>query len=186
MGRKSSVKQLQPEVLKEVNRLLSEGRATLDEILAHLRKLGVEEVSRSALGRHRQQFEKVAAKLRQGREMSEALVRDLGPNAAEGKQGRFLVEILRNLTSDILMERVGGGEDVDPKTLQSLSRTARELSQALRLDQDFELKIRAQVEKEASAKLDKATTQAASEVENGRLTPEQALERVRAIYRGEA
>lgn len=182
MGRKSTVRQLQPEVLKEVNHLLSEGRATLDEILSHLRKLGVDDVSRSALGRHRQQFEKIAAKLRQGREMTEALVRDLGPNAAEGKHGRVLVEIMRNLVNDFLFEQMGDGATADPKTLQSLARTAKELSQALRLDQDFELKIRERVEKETLAKLDDAAKQATGEA----MPPKAALEHIKRIYRGEA
>lgn len=181
MGRKSTVQRLQPEILKEVNKLLSEGRATLDEILAHLRKLGVEDVSRSALGRHRQQFEKVAAKLRQGREMTEALVRDLGPNATEGKQGRVLVEMLRNLVYDYLITQEEGAAP-DPKTLQSLSRTAKELSQALRLDQDFEIKIRERVEKETLSKLDDAAKQAGCEA----MHPKAAFEHIKLIYRGEA
>uniref|UniRef100_UPI003AAB6E15 phage protein Gp27 family protein n=1 Tax=Bilophila wadsworthia TaxID=35833 RepID=UPI003AAB6E15 len=84
MGRKSSLRRLPPEILQEVNRLLSEGRATLAEILEHLRGMGVETVSLSALGRQKQRIDKVAAKLRQSREMTEALVREIGPSVVEG------------------------------------------------------------------------------------------------------
>ena len=94
MGRKSSLRRLPPEILREVNRLLSEGRATLAEILEHLRGMGVETVSLSALGRQKQKIDKVAAKLRQSREIVDALVEKAGPSAAEGKQGRLLVQML--------------------------------------------------------------------------------------------
>lgn len=182
MGRKSSVKRLPPEVLREVNRLLTEGRATLDEILAHLRKLGVDEVSRSALGRHRQQFEKVAAKLRQGREMTESLVRELGPDAAEGRQGRVLVEILRNLVNDCLMNQLEDGAVLDPKTLQTLSRATRELSQAIRMDQDYESKIRERVEKEVAERMEKAVADVVGSPASAGFSPQQVITAIRNGY----
>ena len=49
MGRKSTLRRLPPEIQAEINRILSEGRLTLDELLEHLRGIGVEGVSRSAL-----------------------------------------------------------------------------------------------------------------------------------------
>lgn len=42
MGRKSTLRRLQPEIQAEINRILSEGRLTLDELLEHLRGIGVE------------------------------------------------------------------------------------------------------------------------------------------------
>ena len=92
MGRKSALRRLPPEILGEINRILSEGRLTLDELLEHLRSLGVEGISRSALGRQKQKIDKVAAKLRQSREIVDALVEKTGPSTAEGKQGRLLVQ----------------------------------------------------------------------------------------------
>ena len=83
MGRKSTLRRLPPEIRAEINRILSEGRLTLDELLEHLRSIGVEGVSRSALGRQKQKIDKIAAKLRQSREMTEALVREIG----QGHQG---------------------------------------------------------------------------------------------------
>lgn len=37
MGRKSTLRRLQPEIQAEINRILSEGRLALDELLEHLR-----------------------------------------------------------------------------------------------------------------------------------------------------
>ncbi|MFQ9869069.1 MAG: phage protein Gp27 family protein, partial [Bilophila wadsworthia] len=92
--------------MQEINRILSEGRLTLDELLEHLRGMGVDTISRSALGRQKQRIDKVAAKLRQSREMTEALVREIGPSVAEGQQGRLLVQTLRDLVFDHLAARV--------------------------------------------------------------------------------
>lgn len=108
MGRKSSLRRLSPEILQEINRILSEGRLTLDELLEHLRGMGVDTISRSALGRQKQRIDKVAAKLRQSREIVDALVEKAGPSAAEGKQGRLLVQMLRKLVYDHLEAQLLG------------------------------------------------------------------------------
>ena len=121
MGRKSTLRRLQPEIQAEINRILSEGRLTLDELLEHLRGIGVEGVSRSALGRQKQKIDKIAAKLRQSREMTEALVREIGPAVEEGQQGRLLVEVLRRLVFDHLEKRLTSedeeSQDIDNQGL---------------------------------------------------------------------
>ena len=150
MGRKSTLRRLPPEIQTEINRILSEGRLTLDELLEHLRGIGVEGVSRSALGRQKQKIDKVAAKLRQSREIVEALVAKTGPSMAEGKQGRLLVEILRKLVYDHLERNLLGDEDGGPDNegFFFLAKAIKEMSQAARLEQDFETKIRERLQKE--------------------------------------
>lgn len=184
MGRKSSLRRLPPEILQEVNRLLSEGRATLAEILEHLRGMGVETVSLSALGRQKQRIDKVAAKLRQSREMTEALVREIGPSVVEGQQGRLLVQTLRDLVFDHLATRVEEGDVDDPKALMALARTLKDMAQANRLDQDFEAKVRERVEKEVKAKLDKAVDEVTGDPENTALTPEELRAKLLEAYGG--
>ena len=144
MGRKSALRRLPPEILGEINRILSEGRLTLDELLEHLRSLGVEGISRSALGRQKQKIDKVAAKLRQSREIVDALVEKTGPSTAEGKQGRLLVQILRKLVYDHLEKNLLSEEDDGPDNegFFFLAKAIKEMSQAARLEQDFETKIR--------------------------------------------
>lgn len=182
MGRKSSLRRLPPEILQEVNRILSEGRLTLDELLEHLRGMGVDTISRSALGRQKQRIDKVAAKLRQSREMTEALVREIGPSVVEGQQGRLLVQTLRDLVFDHLAARVEEGDVDDPKALMALARTLKDMAQANRLDQDFESKVKERVEKEVVGKLEVAAKQAETEEP----TAQAAFARVLAIYKGEA
>ena len=184
MGRKSSLRRLPPEILQEVNRLLSEGRATLAEILEHLRGMGVETVSLSARGRQKQKIDKVAAKLRQSREMTEALVREIGPSVVEGQQGRLLVQTLRDLVFDHLATRVEEGDVDDPKALMALARTLKDMAQANRLDQDFESKVRERVEKEVRAKLDRAVDEVAGNPENTALTPGELRAKLLEAYGG--
>ena len=137
MGRKSTLRRLPPEIREEINRILSEGRLTLDELLEHLRSLGVEGVSRSALGRQKQKIE-------------DALVEKTGPSTAEGKQGRLLVQILRKLVYDHLEKNLLSEEDDGPDNegFFFLAKAIKEMSQAARLEQDFETKIRDRVQKE--------------------------------------
>lgn len=184
MPRTSSVKRLPPEILDEVNKLLTSG-ATLDGIVAHLRTMGVADVSRSALARHKKRLDQVLARLRQSREMADAIVSRLGPDAVEGKQGRALVQLVSALAGDYMMRRLDDPDaEMEAGEIMALARAVKDASQASRYSQDFELKIREAARREAEKKLDEATARAASE--SAGLTPEQALERVRAIYRGEA
>lgn len=185
MPRTSTVKHLPPALLDEVNELLTSGRATLDEIVEHLRALGVQDVSRSALGRHKRRLDQVLERLRQSREMADAIVSRLGPDAVEGKQGRALVQLVTALAGDYMMRRLDDPDaEMEAGEIMALARAVKDASQASRYSQDFELKIREEARREAEKKLDDATTRAAAE--SAGLTPEQALERVRAIYRGEA
>lgn len=168
MGRKSTLRRLQPEIQAEINRILSEGRLTLDELLEHLRGIGVEGLSRSALGRQKQKIDKIAAKLRQSREMTEALVREIGPAVEEGQQGRLLVEVLRRLVFDHLEKRLTSedeeSQDIDNQGFFFLAKAIKEMSQANRLDQDFEAKVRERIQKETEKKLDAAASRAADDV----------------------
>lgn len=153
MGRKSRIKRLPPAIQEEIRRILAEGRLTLDELLQHLRGIGVEEVSRSALGRRKQEIDKLAAKLSESREITETLAAALGPAMSGGRQGRLLVEILRKLIFDLLRKfLLDEGEkdysEQDYATFYLLARTLRELSQTARLEQDFEAKIRERVQHE--------------------------------------
>ena len=185
MGRTPHLHRLSPKLLNEINRLLSEGRFTLDEIVEHLRSMGVDSVSRSALGRQKQKLEKVAAKLRQNKEITEALTRECGASSVEGMQGRMLVNILRTLVYDCLQTRIVDGEEIDPKQFMALGRALKDMAQAARLDQDFETRIRERVEREAEAKLREAAKTVADAPDAARLTPELMLERILQTYNGE-
>ena len=98
------------------------------------------------------------------------------------------MEVLRRLVFDHLEKRLTSedeeSQDIDNQGFFFLAKAIKEMSQANRLDQDFEAKVRERIQKETEKKLDAAASRAAAE--SSGLTPEQALERMKAIYRGEA
>ncbi len=181
MPRKSSIKSLPSEILTEVNHLLGDDLATLDEIVAQLQGMGHER-SRSALGRHKQQLDKVASKLRRSREMANALVKEIGPDAAEGKTGRMLVEILQSLAFDFLMKRAGddGGdeqEDMVALDFARIGKALKDMASAQKIDVDRELKIRQETAKKASETAEKAVKEVGRK--HGFKLPKEALTAIR-------
>ena len=74
MSRHSSIELLPDEDKRELDRQLSEGKLTLDQLVAALESRGVT-VSRSALGRYRKGFEETAAKLRESRDVASAFAK---------------------------------------------------------------------------------------------------------------
>lgn len=140
--------------LAEFRRLLATGRLTIDGLTLWLEGRGYQ-ISRSAVGRYAQNFDEVAAKLRQSRHVTEALVAELGDAAAQGKQGRLLVEMARSLVFDLMMKlqtAEGDGAPIDTKDVQQLGKGLAELAKALRYDQDFEIKVREEVRRQEQAK----------------------------------
>jgi hypothetical protein len=161
MPRKNTVRRLDPRLRAEVDRLLAAGRHSLDQILEHLRALGeANPPSRSALGRYAQNFEKVAARLREGRETARALAQELGAQTLEDKQGRILVESMRTLVFDLMQTRLAMEEGIEPSVqeISLMARSVRELSQAIRMDQDFAARIREEERKKADEELKRRLT----------------------------
>ena len=181
MPRKSSVRKLPKEFRSEVDRLLRDGRHTLDEILAHLRTLGNGDISRSALGRYKKDFDTVAKRLRESREVVEQLTVELGPQVTEGRHGRLLVESLRALTFDVLLPKLHG-EETDTKELFFLAQSIKAMSQAARQDQDFETKIREQ----AAAEAKRSAASAAEDVGREQGLSAQTVEAIKASILGVA
>lgn len=181
MARKSSIKTLPKPILAEVNRLLTEEQATIDEVVAHLAQLGHPR-KRSAVGVYRQEVSKVAEKMRRSREMADALVREIGPGVVEGKTGRLLVEILQSIAFDFLLKRAGaeGGEaseELDSQDFFFLGKALKEMASALKIDTDRELNIRKDVAKQAATAAEKAVKQAGKD--HGFVLPPEALQAIR-------
>jgi hypothetical protein len=195
MPRQSSIRRLPPEIRELIGTLLD--RHTLDEVVEHLGQLNEPpEVSRSALGRYKQHLDKVGEKLRRSREVAEALIQKLG-NAPESKALRLNVELMHGVLMDLALSANEEGEAaegdkakgvvLDAQDAMWLSKALDHLSRASKADAELVGKIREQAAKEAQAKLDKAVDAATGEAKrDAALTPAQILERVKAIYRGEA
>lgn len=164
MPRKSSIRTLPREILERLNFLLTEDVLTLERITAWLDQVGHPR-SQSAVHRYKQVIEKVAGRLRQSREITDAVTRELGEAAVQGKQGRLLVEMTRAIVFDLLtrlQDAAEAGENVvlAPKDVHHLGKGLAELGRALRFDQDFERKVREEVAKEAADTVETAAKEA--------------------------
>ncbi|MCA1944546.1 MAG: DUF3486 family protein [Desulfovibrio sp.] len=146
----STVKRLPPEIRDEVHRLLESGR-TLDAIVAHLRGMGVEAVSRSALGRYKQHFDRIVERVRRSREIADALVRNFGQED-EHKSARANIEMMHAIVSDMLMQigdpddpdaaGEGGGLQLDARQAHDLAKALDHLAKARKADQDAIVRAR--------------------------------------------
>lgn len=163
MPRKSTVTALLPPAdLRDLNEKIGSGKYTLDELVEWLAERGYT-ISRSALHRHGVDVRRVAEKLQQSREVTQALVSELGDAAAQGQQGRLLVEMARSIVFDLLMkiQTAEGGEPLSTKDVANIGKGLAELGRALRFDQDFETKIRDRVAQEEREKAADAAVEAA-------------------------
>ncbi len=181
MGSVSSVRRLDPQIREEVNRLLDQGM-TLDCIIARLRAMGVETVSRSALGRYKQRFEKIVEKVRRSREIADALVRNFG-GETEDKAMRANIEMMHGIVSDMLMqigdedeEGPAGGVTLDPKDAMNLAKALDHLSRARKTDQDAILKVREEAARAATAKAAEAVRSVGKKAGMSRDLKQQILE----------
>ncbi|MEQ8585144.1 MAG: DUF3486 family protein [Thalassobaculaceae bacterium] len=166
MPRPSTISTLPDDVLDQVNKLLRD-QVPLEAIVERLKDLGYER-SKSALDRFNQRKKAIGKRLRQSREMANALAENLGDAAVQGKQGRMLVEMARTLTFDLMVkidqmqdraDRQADEEDagvgtplIDTKDVQQLGKGLAELARALRYDQDFETKLRDTIREEERQK----------------------------------
>lgn len=167
MTRPSSIDQLPEEIRVEIGRLRSMGW-TIDQILEHLHGLLDRAPSRSALGRHIKGMDAVSEKLRQSRQVAEALVRELG-DAPESRTARLNIELLHSAIMDLFMkvadnEAEGVNEDGraalagNPEGVALLAKALDHLGRASRSNVEFLLAA----EKRAA---DKATKEAAKTAE---------------------
>lgn len=189
MGRKSTVLRLPPETRKRLDRALMDGHMTLDELHAFIAshcKEG-EAPSRAAIWRYSNNFKDVARAMRENREMARMLAQELGPESVEGDQGRQLIEMLRGLINRVvMMQTADPSAKVDLGEIQKTARSLRDLSQAMRLEQDFAAKIREDARREAEKKMEKAVDAVTGAPGGVALTPAEMRERLLAAYRGDA
>lgn len=142
MGRKSSVKRLEPIARQYLEKLMREDRHTLNELLVELRaKFPDAEVSRSAIHRHRAGFEELVKGMREQQAIASMVVAELGENP-DDKAGALLVQTITTLTNQVALTAAGSEKDVDVETVRKLARAAKDVLAARRVDRQERLAIR--------------------------------------------
>lgn len=158
MARKSSVARLSPDLRRQIDKALTDGRMTLDElhdfVTGKCEAAGADAPSRTALWRYSTNFSAAAQVMRENREMASALAQELGPNSVEGEQGRLLVDMLRGLLFRTLQDRTSSpNAKFDAAEIDKIARSLKNLSQAMHLEQDFAKRIREEARREAQAQI---------------------------------
>ena len=179
MGRVSTIKRLPPELREQISDLFEQGR-TLDEIKGALSSLDVN-VSRSALFRHKKNWEKISSKLWESRAVAEELVKGLG-KAPESKTARLNIELMHSAVLDVLRAAEGDDDNgpiaLDPKEAMLLAKALDHLAKAQRSDAELILKIRTEEKKRLQDEAKDRLTQAGK---TGGLDPEAAQEALRIL-----
>lgn len=125
---KSSISRLPAEQKAYVERLLREGRLTLDEMIADLQaKFPGEpaaEVSRSSLHRYDQQVAEMSERMRAIESVSEVLVGEFGEGVGE-KAGALLGQAVTTLATHAAL-RLQDQEDVSIEDVRKLARAAKD------------------------------------------------------------
>lgn len=147
MGKKSKIDRLPDSVRDEIARLRAGGH-TIDEIMAHLRRMplaGEDLPGRSGLGEHIQKLDRLAEMVQLGRKVAEAIVPKLG-EGAESRQTRLNVELMHGITTKLLMAKLAEADDgevsLTAQEAMFLGRTIKDLAAAAGLDAKTTLALR--------------------------------------------
>ncbi|WP_051617137.1 DUF3486 family protein [Desulfonatronovibrio hydrogenovorans] len=152
MPRKSTVQQISPEAREELDKMVRDGRATIDQIRDRLLELeGEEAPSRSAIGRYVKSAQEQMEKYRQAQEIARTWVGKL-EEEPDGDVGRLLSEMLRTVAFSTMGQMGENEKEADPKDISYLARTIKDLASADKISADRELRIRQETASRAADK----------------------------------
>ena len=149
MGRQSSINKLEPRIREAVDRLVRDGRATIDEIVDAIDALGGE-ASRSSVGRYVKNAREQMQRYREAQEVAKVWVGKLEEDP-KGDVGRLLSEMLRTVAFQVIGE-LGDEDDIGAGDIMLLARAIKDLASADKTNLDRELRVRQEVAKQAAEK----------------------------------
>jgi len=137
MGRASTIEQLPPEVLEQLQGWLRDPRVTqldaVDLVNALIDQVNaergdderVDHVSKSALNRYAQRMDRYGEKLRQSREVAEMWIAKLGAQP-QGQVGNLTNELIRTLVFEVSMKLQES--DLDAESLPGVTEQLKDLA----------------------------------------------------------
>lgn len=153
MPKVSSIEQLPPDILQQLQALLRDPRVTQLDATHKINKIlseqGEEPVSKSAVNRYSMKMDKIGAKLTQSRQIAEMWIGKLG-NEPSGQVGKLLNEVVRNLAFDTAMSMAEDEEPADPKLIKELAMAIEKLENAASINEKRDAQIRQQAKEEAA------------------------------------
>lgn len=181
MGRKGRIARLEPEIKEVVDRLIREGRATIDEIKAHLEQLGVE-IPRSTLGDYRKKMTERLQRFRDAQEVAGVWAQQLGEQP-DSPHGTLIAEMLKMIAFQTLAEVGEGGEQPKPMDMMLLAKAFDHVTSGQKKDLEYRHKINADHMAKLEAKAKEAEAEVAQVARSAGLSDE-AAERIRQIVLG--
>lgn len=174
MPPKSSISKLPPALRAELDRLIRDGRYTLDQIVAHLQELGGE-VKRTAVGDYKKKMEDTFARYREAQEVAGVWMKPLGEQA-DSQFGQLLAELFKTLAFRTLADMQGNEAGAEPEQLMLLARSLKDIAGAQKADAEYRDKLRAQWQKEMAERAMAAEAEVAKVAKRAGLTAEAAAE----------
>ncbi len=175
MARKSSIVQLDPPIKSEVDRLIREGRYTIDDIVAHLRGLGEAEVSRSAIGRYKQKAERQMERWKEAQGLAATWSKTWAEDP-DGDVAQLLGQMLRSVAYQTMGDMGERDEGVAANEVMFLAKALKDLAQAERFRADVAIIARRELKKLTEKKLDEIEQE---KVDGQRRFDPETLRRVR-------
>lgn len=153
MGRQSAVRTLPADLRREIDAMIREGRATIDDLVAYLEEQGAE-VSRSAMGRYKQGMEASLKRYREAQEVAGVWITKLGQDQG-GDVSKLLAEMLKTVAFQTLADL--GDEDAaaKPADIMLLARAVKDLESSGKLSLEREIRVRQETAKQAVAAAEK-------------------------------
>ncbi len=149
MARPSKVDRLPPEIRDCIGDLRRDGH-TIDEILAHLRAIGVgpDRVNRSGLGKAVQKWDAIAARLNESRTAAESIMSRLESPGADDRVARLNIQMLHASLLELMRGEDGEPARFEPQEAMFVSATIKNLVGAARVDQSRVIELKKQLDEE--------------------------------------
>lgn len=181
MGRKGTIVKLPPPIKEEIDRLIREGRVTIDQIVEHLGTLGVS-VPRSTVGEYRKRMEERLARYRDAQEVAGVWVSRLGEQQ-DSQTGQLIAELLKVVAFQTLSETGGPAGNVEPMDLMLLAKAVDHMASADKKTYDVRRAMHAAWKAEAQARAD-ANAEELKEVAKREGLSDEAAARMRELVLG--
>ena len=163
MARKSSIARKPEQVRATIDKLIRQGRLTLDEIVTYVDSQHGEgsAPSRSALGRYAKSVGAMMGRMRDIDTASRAIVEELG-ESPDDKAGALLVQSITTMATDVAlrMHDAEGDDAPSVEDVRKLARASNDIMRARRVSrqerQEIERAARNKLLEEQSERLDAA------------------------------
>jgi hypothetical protein len=159
MGRRSSIAKLPQDIREWVEQLIRNGR-TIDDIVAHLKTMDADlPVSRSSVGRFKQNYEASLARYRDAQAVAGQWV-TVFRESPESDVGALIAEMLKTLAFQTMSTMGEDETPVDPQSLMFLGKAIRDVISATSINEDRIAKAVARALQRAAAAAELVARQA--------------------------